>query len=147
MRESEVPEGLANMPCPEFDATPPVSGPPLSARRIAVVSTAGLMHRSDRPFSLGSVDYRILDAESSEPVFMSHVSTNFDRSGFVQDTNLVMPLDRLRTLADAGEIGSVARFHYSFMGATEPERMQPAAEQLAATLRGDRVDGLLLVPV
>ncbi len=105
------------------------------------------MHRNDRPFSLGAVDYRILDAESDEPILMSHISTNFDRSGFVQDTNLVMPLDRLCTMAERGEIGSMARYHYSFMGATEPEKMKPAAEQLAATLGGDEVTGVLLVPV
>ena len=147
MKESEVPEGLANLPCPEFTPTPPIKAGPVFERRIAVVSTAGLMHRNDRPFSLGAIDYRILDTESPEPILMSHVSTNFDRTGFVQDTNLVMPLDRLRSLAESGDIGSVARFHYSFMGATEPEKMQPAAEQLAAALRADEVDGLLLVPV
>lgn len=105
------------------------------------------MHRGDTPFSLGAADYRILDTESDEPVLMSHVSANFDRTGFVQDTNLVMPLDRLKTLAEDGEIGSVARYHYSFMGATEPEKMKPAALQLAKTLKQDEVDGLLLVPV
>ena len=78
---------------------------------------------------------------------MSHVSTNFDRTGFVQDTNVVLPLDRLEEKAAAGEIGSVARYHYSFMGATAPQAMRPAAEQLAKNLRDDEVDGLILVPV
>lgn len=147
MKEHDVPAQLADLECPGFSATPLIGGPPLSDRRIAVVSTAGLMHSNDPPFSLGAVDYRIIDAESDEPILMSHISTNFDRSGFVQDTNLVMPLDRLGTMAEQGEIGSMARYHYSFMGATEPEKMKPAAEQLAATLRGDEVTGLLLVPV
>ena len=30
---------------------------------------------------------------------MSHVSTNFDRSGFYQDVNTSFPIDRLRELA------------------------------------------------
>lgn len=147
MREQDVPTRLADLPIEEFDATPAISGSPLPQRRIAVVSTAGLMHRGGRPFSLGSVDYRVIDTESPEPILMSHVSTNFDRSGFADDYNLVMPLERLATMATAGEIGSVARYHYSFMGATEPDKMKPAAEQLATTLRGDEVDGLLLIPV
>jgi len=33
------------------------------------------------------------------------------------------------------------------MGATEPEKMKSAAEQLARNLRFDEVDGLILVPV
>ena len=52
---------------------------------------------------------------------MSHISTNFDRTGFQQDINVVFPVDRLRELAARGTIGSVADFHYSFMGATAPE--------------------------
>jgi len=147
MKSEQVPKHLADMACGDFDETAGIKGNPLSDRRIAIISTAGLMHRGDQPFSLGALDYRILDTESEDDLMMSHVSTNYDRSGFVQDHNLVLPIDRLKEKADNHEIGSVARYHYSFMGATEPEKMQTAAEQLARTLRGDEVDGLILVPV
>ncbi len=147
MKASEVPETLANVACADFAPTPGLAGPALSRRRIAVVSTAGLMHQGDRPFGFGAVDYRILDRHSDRPVLMSHISTNFDRSGFVQDHDLVLPLNRLQEMAQDKEIGSVARYHYSFMGATEPERMEAAANQLANSLRGDEVDGLILIPV
>ena len=56
-------------------------------------------------------------------------------------------MDRLHEKAETGEIGSVARYHYSFMGATSPEQMEATARHLAKTLRGDEVDGLILVPV
>jgi D-proline reductase (dithiol) PrdB len=46
---------------------------------------------------------------------MSHVSVNFDRTGFQQDLKVIFPLDRLRELAVEGSIGSVAAFHYSFL--------------------------------
>lgn len=147
MKAEEVPESLAKLSCEKYELTPPVTGPDLEQRRIAVVSTAGLMHRNDKPFSLGAIDYRILDTQSGDDILMSHISTNFDRSGFVQDHNVALPLERLQEKADRGEIGSLARYHYSFMGATEPEKMQPAAEQLARNLRGDEVDGLILIPV
>ncbi len=147
MKAEDVPEALVNTPCAEYELTSPVAGSALNQRRISIVSTAGLMHRNDKPFSLGAVDYRILDTESDQDIMMSHISTNFDRSGFAQDHNIAFPLDRLHEKAERGEIGSVARYHYSFMGATEPEKMQPAAEQLARNLRGDEVDGLILVPV
>jgi D-proline reductase (dithiol) PrdB len=61
---------------------------------------------------------------------MSHTSTNFDRTGFQQDWNVVFPLDRLRELTDQGLIGSIADFHYSFMGATDPKLMEPMARDL-----------------
>ncbi len=147
MKKDDVPEALQHIHCAEYDLTAAIAGPELTQRRIALISTAGLMQQGDRPFSLGAVDYRILDTESDKPVMMSHISTNFDRSGFTQDHNIVLPLDRLKEKSEQGEIGSVARYHYSFMGATEPEKMQPAAEQLARTLKGDAVNGLILVPV
>ena len=147
MREDQVPQGLADTACPEFDEQPWVDGPSIRQRRVAMVSTAGLMHRGDRPFSLGAVDYRIIDIESDEDILMSHVSPNFDRSGFARDYNVALPVDRLKEMADQGEIGSVAGYHYSFMGATEPEKMEPAARMLAKNLRGDKVDLVLLVPI
>ena len=147
MRESDVPQELIDFDCPEFTDTPWQPGPSLTGRRIALVSTAGLMHEGDRPFSLGHVDYRIIESDPAKPILMSHISTNFDRSGFADDYNVVFPLDRLREMADAGEIGSVADYHYSFMGATEPQKMEPAARSLAGILIKDEVDLALLIPV
>ena len=78
---------------------------------------------------------------------MSHISTNFDRTCFQQDWNVVFPLDRLRELAQSNVIGSLADYHYSFMGAADPWRMEPSARQLAPLLKGDNVDLVMLVPV
>ena len=47
---------------------------------------------------------------------MSHVSVNFDRTGFQRDLNVVLPRDRLDELVASGKIGGVAPEHYSFMG-------------------------------
>jgi len=148
MRAEDVPEELIGAPCPEFESTPWVEDErPLAERRVAIVSTAGLMHEGDPPFTLGSADYRVLDADSDRPVQMSHISTNFDRSGFFQDENVAFPLQRLRELAEEGTVGAVARYHYSFMGATDPAALEPAAADLAEVLRGDGVDLVLGVPV
>ena len=78
---------------------------------------------------------------------MSHVSTNFDRSGFQQDLNVVFPLDRLKELAVQGLISSAAAFHYSFMGAVDPKEFESSTRKLAALLKKDGVNALLLVPV
>jgi D-proline reductase (dithiol) PrdB len=93
-------------------------------------------------------DYRVIPKEcSAKDLVMTHLSTNFDRTGFQQDWNLVFPLERLREMVIDGEIGSVANFHYSFMGATDPANMVDAARILAGLLKGDNVDAALLVPV
>jgi D-proline reductase (dithiol) PrdB len=125
-----------------------VEGPPLSRRRIAIVSTAGLHNRDDRPFTSVSEEYRVIPGDIvANDLVMSHLSTNFDRTGFQQDWNVIFPIDRLREFADQGSIGSVADFHYSFMGATDPMKMEPVARDLAGLFKKDQVDGLLLVPV
>ena len=115
---------------------------------MALVSTAGLHRRGDRPFGAGAEDYRVIPGDTAcGDLVMSHVSQNFDRTGFQQDWNVALPLDRLRELAAAGRIGSVADYHYSFMGATDPQSMEPAAGELARHLHGDGVDAVLLIPI
>jgi D-proline reductase (dithiol) PrdB len=78
---------------------------------------------------------------------MSHVSVNFDRSGFYADHNVALPRERLAELAAEGVIGAVSAQHYSFMGATEPDKMEPHARELAGKLLASDVDTVLLVPV
>jgi len=139
---------LARLECPTYGTHPWVEGPPLTQRRVALVSTAGLHVKGDRPFGLLADDYRIIPGDTpARELVMSHVSANFDRTGFQQDWNVVFPLDRLCGLAANGVIGSVAAYHYSFMGATDPEKMEPNARSLAPVLKGDGVDAVLLVPV
>lgn len=128
-----------------FETTPFVGGPALSERRVAVVSSAGIHRRDDQKFSLSSSDFRKVSAD--DDVIMSHISGNYDRTGFLQDINTILPLDRLAELASDGVIGSVAQTHYSFMGATDPADMQPYAAQVAGMLKADQVDAVLLVPV
>ena len=126
-------------------------GPALSRRRIAIISTAGLHTRDDRPFETGAgaTDYRVIPGSAAAgDLVMSHVSVNFDRSGFQRDWNVAFPLDRLRELAGDGVVGSVAAWHYSFMGAVSPvTNYEPKAKELAKLLRDDKVDGVLLSPV
>jgi len=139
---------LADLPCPVFETTPFVESPGPGERRVAMISKAGLHRRGDRPFSLGSDDYRVIpgDAKAND-LIMSHISTNFDRTGFQQDLNVIFPIDRLREIAECGEIGGVADFHYSFMGATEPEKMELVVAQLTSLLKKDDVNVVLLAPV
>ncbi|MEE8373326.1 MAG: glycine/sarcosine/betaine reductase selenoprotein B family protein [Dehalococcoidia bacterium] len=135
--------------CPTFETQPWEDGPPLNKRRVAIVSTAGLHPRDDRPFTLDPGDYyRVIpgDVEANDLV-MTHVSANFDRTGFQQDWNVVFPIDRLRELAEEGVVGSVADFHYSFMGAHDPMTIAQEVPRVAELLKKDGVNAVLLVPV
>jgi len=140
---------IAKTKLPSFDTRPWVSGPPLNQRRVAIISTAGLHRRDDRPFSFEPGDhYRIIPGDiPANDLIMSHVSTNFDRSGFQQDWNIAFPLDRLREFVDEGVLGSLADFHYSFMGALDPSDFEPSARKIADLLKKDSVNAALLVPV
>lgn len=146
---------LLAMPCPTYETRPWVTGPALAQRRVALISTAGLHCRGERPFGVTegnrravAGDYRLIPGDvDANTLLMSHVSTNFDRTGFQQDVNVVFPLTRLQELARAGVVGSVAAYHYSFMGATDPQQMAPAAQALARLLQQDQVTAALLVPV
>ena len=139
---------LAELECPDFETRPWVTGPALSERRIAIVSSAGLVVRGEDPFRGRDPDYRVIPAETRpEELLVSHISINFDRTGFQEDWNVVFPLDRLNELAANGVIGSVARTHYAFMGATEPVQMEPYARELAGRLKQDAVDAVILPPV
>ena len=152
VRLSELPadaaQSLVALECQTFDSEPWVRGPALAERRVALVSSAGLNIRGDRPFLGGGADFRTIpdDADPGD-IVMSHVSVSYDRTGFQQDLNLVLPLDRLREWAAEGVLGGVASAHYSFMGATDPRRMEPNARRLAARLKDDGVNAVVLLPV
>ena len=141
-------ERYAALECPEFKTSPFVTGGPLTARRVAIVSSAGLVVRGDNPFRGRDPDFRVISgATKPNDLLCSHISINFDRTGFQEDWNVVFPLDRLRELAAEGVIGSVAATHYSFMGATDPLQMEGYARDLASRLKRDGVDAVLLSPV
>ena len=98
----------------------------------------------------GDASYRVLagDLDVSR-LTETHRSESFDHAGVREDPNLGFPLDRLRELAAAGRIGSVAPRHLSFMGSiTAPGRLvKRSAPAGARLLVADEVDAALLVPV
>ncbi len=122
---------------------------PLSAKKFALVTTAGIHPAGSEPFVGHDATYRVLpDARSSSAYAMSHSSVNFDRTGFQEDINVVLPVERFHELLEAGEIGGVAEHHFSFMGAgLEPPAYEQSVRQLGRLLRADGVDAAFLTPV
>lgn len=148
LSEGEV-KKLKDVELPVFETFPWVEGKPLNKSRVALISTAGIHRRQDHPFTIDSADvYRIIPGDvKAGDLVMSHASVNFDRSGFQQDLNVIFPIDILRELVEEGTIGSLADYHYSFMGAMDPVKMEEQARSLARLLKKDNVDTVFLVPV
>src|SRR6266508_1428086 len=109
---------LQTFPCVMNEGAPFVSPQPLAACRLALVTTAGLHRRGDRPFAPGEQDYRVIPADTAAAdLLQSHTSIGFDRSPLMRDVNISFPIDRVRELVAGGELGGLAPNHYSFMGA------------------------------
>ena len=139
---------LLNQEMPAYEKTPCADGPPLSDRRISIITTAGLHRHGDQPFVPGRGEFRVIpDDTDMTDLITSHVSTNFDRTALLRDINTVFPIDRLRELVAAGTVGSVASSHYAFMGATPPTAHAELAKGLAGDMKRDGVDGVLLAGV
>ncbi len=146
--EEEERAHLLNLPCPVYGSTPFIKGTVLSKARVALISTAGLHRSEDRPFVPGETGYRLIPKDvAANELVMSHISSNFDRTGFQMDINMILPIDRINELVDTVVVGSVAQYHYSFMGATDPTQMEGEARALAAIMKKDKVDAVLLIPV
>ena len=151
-RLDDIPEptrsAILALDVPVATSTPCVDGPPLTARRVAIVTSAALHRRSEPSFPAGSAEVRVLPASlPTRDIVMSHVSINFDRTGWSRDVNVAYPIDRLRELAEHGVIGSVADAHYSVMGSTDPRTMVATADAMARGMRAEGVDAVLLCPV
>ena len=127
---------------------------PLSACRLALVSSAGLVLPGQQPFDDrirgGDFSFREIPADADPRTLVdTHRSAAFDHAGMTSDPNLVFPLDRAREIVAAGVIGSLNRRHLSFMGSiTAPGRLvRETAPEAARLLVEDGVDVALLVPV
>lgn len=131
-----------------------VPGKPLREARVALVTTGAVYAPGQEPFDEsfkgGDFSFRELAADVDVATLgIAHKSDAFDQTGFLADRNLGFPLDRLREMAAAGEIGSLNHRHLSFMGSiTAPGRlMTETAPRAADLLAADGVDVALLVPL
>jgi len=119
---------------------------PAAERRIAIVSTAAVSKRGERPFSWLARDHRVIN-KADRDLVMTHVAVEYDRTGWQQDLNTIIPLDRLNEMERSGEIGSVAEEHYAFMGAADPVDMLKSAAVAADNMKQDNVNTVFLIPV
>ena len=80
-----------------------VNNKPLSEKKVAIITTAGLNFREDHNFEFVDASYRALPRDlAASDILMTHASVNYDRSGFQEDINVVFPIDRFKELESEG---------------------------------------------
>lgn len=122
---------------------------PLSACMLAIVTTAGLHRRGDRPFGPGEQGYRVIAAGTpAVDIVQSHTSLGFDRVPIVRDINISFPIDRARELVARGDLGGIAPYHYSFMGALRDTAKidRETGPDVGRRLREEGADVALITP-
>ena len=143
-------QGHLNFPAFEHDDAPFVAlGKPLSQVKLALVTTAGLQVRGDRPFAGGDQSYRVIPSDTpASEILQSHTSIGFDRTAFMRDINISFPIDRLRELVDRGVIGSLSTNFYSFMGAhRNPKQIEEeTGPEVGRLLKEEGADAVFLTP-
>ncbi len=141
-------------PCVEHDDAPwtPMAKP-LSESRLALVTTAGLHVRGDKPFVSrlqgGDTSFRVIPRSAgATDIIQSHTSIGFDHTGIYRDLNVTFPIDRLQELVDQGKIGSLSDNYYSFMGALRDVTgiIEESGPEVARRLKDEGVEVVLLTP-
>lgn len=153
-------KGMLMFPCIEHDDTPwtPMAKP-LSESKLALVTTAGLHLRGDKPFisdhqggdtsSGGDTSFRVIPRSAcAADILQSHTSLGFDRTGIYRDINVTFPIDRLSELVDQKKIGSLSENYYSFMGALRDVTgiIEESGPEVARRLKAEGVEVALLTP-
>jgi D-proline reductase (dithiol) PrdB len=147
-------QSMLSFPCLEPDSTPwsPLRQP-LSQAKLALVTSAGIHLRHDRPFigdpKGGDTSYRIIPSTAkAADILQSHVSIGFDHTAIMRDINVTLPIDRVRELLDKGIVGSLSENYYSFMGAIRNPKplIETTGPEVARRLQDEGVDLVLITP-
>lgn len=122
---------------------------PVQESKFALITTAGVHLKTDEIFDVdaGDSSVRLIPSESEENELMiSH--THYDREDADKDINCVLPITRLREMAEKGEIGGIAETYYGLMGYI-PETTNLREETIPfmiKRLKEEKVDAVILSP-
>ncbi len=129
---------------------------PLAESTVALISSAGLALKTDRPFDQegekrnpwwGDPSYRVLPrTATAEDVKLYHL--HIHPRVVKQDLNTLLPLQRLLELEKRAEIGRSAANHYSFMGyILQPQTLlEVTVPAMIRRLKRDGVNVVVLIP-
>lgn len=131
--------------------TPPLKK--LADCKVAIVTTSGVHHTSQTPFDMqdqaGDPSFRVLEGATITSDFLI-THDYYDHSDAERDLNIILPVERLVEFEQEGFIGSLAKRHYAFMGHIDgrhiPTLIHKSAAKIAALLKADEVDVVLMTP-
>ena len=119
---------------------------PIRECRVGLISSGGFYVEGQPPFGANDTSLRLVPmATKREALRIYHHGYRDDDPD--RDPNCVLPLERLRELAAAGEIGGVSDAAVSFVMSYHPRRDLERAPKIAAELHRMEVDAVLCVPV
>ena len=155
MKEGKTKEAFGHYPWFTSEGDPFARlAKPASQTRFGLITTGGYSIEGEqepmRPFpNLGGDTPQVreipLDVDQSKLV-IHH--PGYDHRFAEEDVNVNLPLDRLREMVDAGEIGSVAPTTHVLMGLVVDVAplLQETIPQLLERLRSEGAEAALLVP-
>lgn len=131
--------------------TPFVKG--LSICKVAIVTTAGVHLKSQKPFDMEDKEGDPTFREVPRDVPKSSLTIThkyYDHTDADKDINIIFPIDRLFEMKERGEIGGVAELSYSFMGHILGRHtntlVEETAPEVATRLKNAGIDVVLLTP-
>jgi D-proline reductase (dithiol) PrdB len=115
--------------------------------RLAMIATGGVHLKSQPPFDMadpaGDPTFREIPADTS-PSDLVITHNYYSHSDADKDVNIVLPIERVFDLKQAGDIGNVNYRHFSFMGHIMDQHidtlMKETAPRVADELKSDEVD-------
>jgi D-proline reductase (dithiol) PrdB len=155
-----LPERLQQMKFMEHDDVP---WSPLNKKieecKFAILSTAGISVKGDRPFDMererreptwGDPSFRVIPKDAGqEDLEVNHLHVN--TRDIEKDVNCAFPLARFRELEAEGKIGSFARNNYSIMGYIPTPHaktlVKETAPAIASQMKDEGVDAVFMAPV
>lgn len=124
---------------------------PLSKCKVALVSTAGVHLKSDKPFDVdnpvGDPSYRIIPANVTEQeLTVTHIY--FDTKFAKTDPSIVFPLQQLREAAADGKVGSVSNINIGLNGGILDTALveKDFIPKVVDLFHNEGIDAALLVP-
>ncbi len=120
---------------------------PLSRCRVALVTTAGVHLKAQKPFDVAAKegDPSFRELPSATPLDQYCIThTHYDHSDADRDINCVFPISRVKEMVEWGQLRSLAGTNYGFMGFIKDlETLKENARTVARALLDQHVDVVL----
>ncbi len=124
----------------------------LSRAKIALISSAGLYLKGDKPFDIeainGDTSFRIIPRDTTISQ-MNIAHTHYNHKYVRADVNTALPLELLKKLEENDIIGALAETNYSISGyiLEMDELINYTSVKIEERLKKEAVDGIILAPV